>query len=65
MSHNDILKIWAVVFLISLTFFTATSSTYLIHKIVSPAKMVVEVKGSYLQDEIAQALINTNIVESE
>ncbi len=65
MNHNDILKICGVAFLISLTLFTITSSTYLMHKIFNPDKIVVELKGTYFQDEIAQALINTNVVESE
>lgn len=65
MSLNDTLKICLVVVLISLSFFILSSSSYLIHKIFTTDKIEVEVKGTYLQDEIVQSLINTNIVETD
>lgn len=65
MSLNDTLKICLVVVLISLSFFILSSGSYLVHKIFTADKIEVQVNGTYLQDEVIQALINANIVETD
>lgn len=65
MSINDTLKICLVVLIISLSAFIVTSSCYLLHKIFTTDKIDVQVNGTYLQDEVVEALINAKIVETE
>lgn len=65
MSINDTLKISLVVLIMSLSAFIVTSSGYLLHKIFTTDKIEVQVNGTYLQDEVVQALINANIVETD
>ncbi|MEY5021129.1 MAG: hypothetical protein RJA91_688 [Pseudomonadota bacterium] len=65
MSLNDTIKICLVVLILSLSLFTAASTCYLLHKIIHTDKITIDVKGTYLQDQIAESLINTNIVEAE
>jgi hypothetical protein len=65
MSINDVLKICLVITLISLSFFILSSSGFLLHKIFNNAKIEVQVNGTYLQDEIVHALINSNVVETD
>jgi len=49
----------------SLSAFIVTSSCYLLHKIFTTDKIDVQVNGTYLQDEVVEALINAKIVETE
>ena len=65
MSINETLKICLVITLISLSFFILSSSSYLLHKIFNTDKIEVQVNGTYLQDEVVQALINANVVETD
>lgn len=65
MSLNDTLKICLVVLLISLSFFILSSGSYLVHKIFNTDKIEVQVNGTYLQDEVVQALINANVLETD
>jgi hypothetical protein len=65
MSLNDTIKICLVVLILSLSLFTVASTGYLLHKIFHADTITIDVKGTYLQDQIAESLINTNIVEAE
>jgi hypothetical protein len=65
MSLNDTIKICLVVLILSLSLFTVASTGYLLHKILHADTITIDVKGTYLQDQIAESLINTNIVEAE
>lgn len=65
MSINDTLKICLVVLIMSLSACILTLGGYLLHKIFTTDKIQVQVNNTYRQDEIVQALINANILETK
>lgn len=69
MTGNDVLKFCIIVFILSLSALILTSTGYVFHKIISTDKLEIKVNGkfdgTYLQDEIVNAVINSNIVQDE
>jgi len=63
------LKICLLVLMISLTAFMFSTTALILHKITTAEKLEIKVNGkfdgTYLQDEIVNAVINTNIIENE
>jgi hypothetical protein len=69
MTSNDVLKFCAMVFMLSLSALILSSTGYVIHRTLHANKIEVKIDGkfdgTYLQDEIVNAVINSNIVQDE
>lgn len=69
MSLNDTLKLCLLVLMLSLSAFILSTTAYMVHKILTVDKLEVKIDGkfdgTYLQDEVVNAIVNTNIMQDE